>query len=333
MTLTLTPNTEVALLLTAPLIAPGNERSAELLSNGDYKKLSTFCRSRGHQPGDFLSTDSGELIRESEGVVGSERLKRLLDRSDQLDAASLGWESNSVWVFSSNDDGYPPKLNEALGQNSPILIYGCGDRSILDRGGLAVVGSRNVDNELIEYSENVGRLVAGFSRVLISGAARGIDQSAMRGALGSNGTVAGVMADSLGRSISNWENKEFLSNGRLVLISPYDPAAGFNVGNAMQRNKLIYALADAALAVSADHEKGGTWAGAVEQLDKLRLCPLYVRSTGDPQKSLQALERKGATPWPNPESEEAFAKILEADGDWPSINPSQSQFSFTEEIT
>jgi len=60
--------------------------------------------------------------------------------------------------------------------------------------------------------------------------------------------------------------KLLLLDERLVLISPYDPAAGFNIGNAMQRNKLVYALADAALVVGAEPRKGGTWAGAVEQL-------------------------------------------------------------------
>ncbi len=44
--------------------------------------------------------------------------------------------------------------------------------------------------------------------------------------------------------------------------------------------KLIYALADAALVVSSDYEKGGTWAGAVEQLEKLQFVPVYVRSNG-----------------------------------------------------
>ena len=69
------------------------------------------------------------------------------------------------------------------------------------------------------------------------------------------------------------DNREPLMNSRLVLVSPYDPAAGFNVGRAMQRNKLIYALADVALVVAADFQKGGTWEGAIEQLDRLHfLC-------------------------------------------------------------
>ena len=77
----------------------------------------------------------------------------------------------------------------------------------------------------------------------------------------------------------------------LVLLSPYDPNAGFNVGNAMQRNKLIYALADAALVVNSDLGKGGTWTGAVEQLDKFRQIPVFVRSTGAPSAALDALQR------------------------------------------
>ena len=56
----------------------------------------------------------------------------------------------------------------------------------------------------------------------------------------------------------------------------------------MQRNKLIYALADAALVVSSDYEKGGTWAGAVEQLEKLQFVPVYIRSNGEIGKGLEA---------------------------------------------
>ena len=64
------------------------------------------------------------------------------------------------------------------------------------------------------------------------------------------------------------EHREALMDGRLVLACPYDPAARFQVGQAMQRNKLIYALSDAALVVNSDYGKGGTWTGATEQLDR-----------------------------------------------------------------
>jgi predicted Rossmann fold nucleotide-binding protein DprA/Smf involved in DNA uptake len=104
---------------------------------------------------------------------------------------------------------------------------------------------------------------------------------------------------------------------KLVLVSPYDPMAGFNVGNAMQRNKLIYALADAALVISSDYQKGGTWAGATEQLTKLRLVPVFVRSRGDIGKGLWELQNMGALPWPNPSNPAELVRTLT-----PERNPS-----------
>ena len=138
-----------------------------------------------------------------------------------------------------------------------------------------------MDDAIIDYTMAVGRLAARAGRTLVSGGAKGIDQAAMRGALEGGGKVCGVLADSLEKTTMNREHRNLLLDGQLVLISPYDPSAGFNVGNAMQRNKLIYALADTSLVVSSDLNKGGTWAGAVEQLDKLKFVPVFIRSTGE----------------------------------------------------
>ena len=120
-------------------------------------------------------------------------------------------------------------------------------------------------------------------------------------------------------------------DGRLVLISPYDPAAGFNVGHAMQRNKLIYALADAALVVSSDFQNGGTWAGAVEQLEKFRFVPVYVRSAGESGKGLEGLVRLGAERWPEPDAPEAFGQAVSAEGHGRVARtvPEQERFSFS----
>ena len=195
---------------------------------------------------------------------------------------------------------------------------------LLESGGLAVVGSRQVDESLIDYTMAVGTLAARAGRTLVSGAAKGVDQAAMRGALEAGGKVSGVLADSLEKTIMNREHRNLLLDGQLVLISPYDPNAGFNVGHAMQRNKLIYALADASLVVSSDLNKGGTWSGAIEQLDKFKFVPVYVRSTGDSSPGLDALRSKGAIPWPNPRDADAFERVFEAAMPGPEA-PSQSE--------
>jgi predicted Rossmann fold nucleotide-binding protein DprA/Smf involved in DNA uptake len=310
MSLSLSPNTQAILLLTAPLIAGRNQAQADFLTPGEYRGLVRFLRERQRQPADLLASDGEALIGERQSLVDRDRLKRLLGRGFLLSQAVERWQARSIWVVSRADAKYPRRLKSRLREDAPPVLYGCGDLSILETGGLAVVGSRQVDEELIAYAEGIGRLAAGARRTLVSGGARGVDQAAMRGALEAGGQAVGVLADSLERAVLNREHRNPLMSGKLALVSPYDPAAGFNVGHAMQRNKSVYALADAALVVNADYQKGGTWAGAVEQLEKLKLVPVYVRSHGQIGKGLEALRQRGALPWPDPGTTEALEETL-----------------------
>ena len=327
MSTSLSPNTQAILLLTAPLIAGRGESSSDLLTLGEYKRLARFLRDKQRQPSDLLAHDAVELLGECQSLIDSDRLKRLLARGFLLGQAVERWQTRAIWVVSRAEGEYPRRLKARLRDDSPPLLYGCGDAAILDTGGLAVVGSRHVDDVLVEYAGGIGRLAAKAGRTLVSGGARGIDQAAMRGALEAGGKVAGVAADGLERAALDREHRNLLMDGQLVLISPYDPAAGFSVGHAMQRNKLIYALADAALVVSSDYEKGGTWAGAVEQLEKLRLVPVYVRSNGETGKGLEALGRRGALPWPNPITPEEFVAVMAVQVHPQSNAPDRDQLS------
>lgn len=295
---TLTPNTQAILLLTAPLLTGSGNPSADLLSPGEYKRLALRLRELQRKPSDLMGEGSSKLIQSCRDLVEVERLSRLLERGFQLSQAVNRWQTRGIWVISRADPQYPRRLKAKLREDAPAVLYGCGDIGLLEKGGLAVVGSRNVDAERLTYADRAGRLCAAANCVLVSGGAKGIDQASMRGALDADGWAIGVLADSLDRVALAREHRTLLMDERLVLVSPYDPSAGFNVGHAMQRNKLIYALADAALVVNSDFQKGGTWAGAVEQLDKLRLVPVYVRPPGNGEKGMDGLRRKGARLWP-----------------------------------
>ncbi|MGQ3002530.1 MAG: DNA-processing protein DprA [Hydrogenophaga sp.] len=321
MTPDLSPNTQAILLLTAPLIAGRGTSSSDLLSPGEYKRLARHLREIKRQPADLVLPDAADLMRACQPVIDEARLQRLLGRGFLLSQVIERWQARAIWVVSRADAEYPRRLKVRLREDAPAVIYGCGDMALLESGGLAVVGSRHVDDSLIDYTMAVGRLAARAGRTLVSGGAKGIDQAAMRGALEAGGKVSGVLADSLEKTTMNREHRNLLLDGQLVLISPYDPSAGFNVGNAMQRNKLIYALADASLVVSSDLNKGGTWTGAVEQLDKLKLVPVYVRSTGEPSAGLDALRIKGAILWPNPQGAEAFEGLFDVDTPTPLPSP------------
>ena len=314
MTFELSSDTKAILLLTAPLIAGRGKDKASVkpLGAGEYRRLARRLRESQRQPADLLDPGARENVNDRPAELDPERLERLLDRGFLLAQAVERWRTRAIWVLSRADAGYPRRLKQRLGEDAPPVLYGCGDARLLGAGGLAVVGSRNVHEALIEYTEDVGRLAASAGRGLVSGGARGVDRAAMHGALDSGGRVVGVLADGLEKAAILREHREALMDGRLILVSPYDPAARFQVGHAMQRNKLIYALSDAALVVNSDYGKGGTWTGATEQLDKLKLAPVYVRVNGEIGRGLEALRERGAMPWPAPETPEALERILDA---------------------
>ncbi len=308
----LSANGQAILLLTAPLMAGRGASSPDLLSAGEYRRLAQHLRELQRQPSELMAPEAAELLRLCRPIIDDGRLQRLLGRGFLLSQALERWQARALWVVTRADADYPRRLKARLREDAPAVLYGCGDIGLLKTGGLAVVGSRHVEDASIDYAMDVGRLVARAGRGIVSGGANGIDQSAMRSALGLGGKVSAVLADSLEKAALNRENRQALMDGQLVLVSPYDPNAGLDVGNAMQRNKLIYALADAALVVSADFNQGGTWAGATEQLDKLRFVPVFVRSPSSGSEGLEALRRRGALPWPDPRDTESLHAVFDA---------------------
>jgi predicted Rossmann fold nucleotide-binding protein DprA/Smf involved in DNA uptake len=66
----------------------------------------------------------------------------------------------------------------------------------------------------------------------------------------------------------------------------------------MERNKLIYALADAAVVVASSDEQGGTWAGAVEALRQGQI-PIYVKTTGEISTGNRKLIEAGGQEFPS----------------------------------
>ena len=317
----LSANAKAILLLTAPFLVGRNKSSVRPLTASEYRRLARRLRELQRQPADLLESDAREILQEYRIEPDTTRLDRLLGRGFLLSQAIERWRTRAIWVLSRADAGYPRCFKKRLGEDAPPILYGCGEASILNTGGLAVVGSRSTTDPLIEYTEGVGRLAAESRRTLVSGGARGIDQAAMRGALEAGGCVAGVLGDSLESAVVRREYRDALMGGRLVLTCPYDPSARFQVGHAMQRNKLIYALADAALVVNSDYGKGGTWTGAVEQLDTLKFVPIYVRSNGECGKGIEGLRDRGAIPWPNPKSPESLEACLNVRLDSGSVCP------------
>jgi predicted Rossmann fold nucleotide-binding protein DprA/Smf involved in DNA uptake len=87
-------------------------------------------------------------------------------------------------------------------------------------------------------------------------------------------------------------NRVPIAGGRLTLVSPFHPDARWSAGNAMGRNRYIYALSQWTLVVSSATE-GGTWSGARESLAK-GWGQLVVRdATGTPEGNAKLIALGG----------------------------------------
>lgn len=276
----LSPDTEAILLLCGRFGSERGDQSAPLTQK-EYESLARWLMEHKLRPSDLLGADSSALLSDIvHAKLAQARVESLLARGTAMALTLEKWQRSGLWVLSRSDAAYPIRLKKKLGQSAPPLLYGAGDTSLLDVGGMAVVGSRDVSEDALEFTRNVARACVRDRMGVISGGAKGVDSAAMQGAGEAGGVVIGVLAADLLRASVNRQNREGIQSGKFVLVSPFNPEAGFNAGNAMARNRFIYALADYALVVDSAQGEGGTWAGALENL-RYGWVPLYVRTPGE----------------------------------------------------
>ena len=233
------------------------------------------------------------------GEVEADRVARLLARSGQLAFELDRLAARGIGVMTLVDDGYPSRFRDRLGADAPPVLFVAGDRSILEGGGVAIVGSRDVDPASAAFAEAVAAAAARAGRPVVSGGARGVDQLAMRAAFEAGGRVAGLLPEGVEGRLRDAATRTAVADGVAVLASPYHPGAGFSAGAAMARNKLIYALSDVAVIVASAAGSGGTWAGAVEVLEA-GWVPVFVRREEPMPDGNRQLIDRGALPLDEP---------------------------------
>lgn len=287
----LSPTAQATLLLTSYFSKASNE-SAKPLSNSEWGRFALWLKENSITPADLLVGDPQTLLQGWHDTrISVERIVELLKRGHSLALAMEKWQRAGLWVVTRSDSEYPKRLKQRLKTDCPPVLFGCGNKALLNAGGLAVIGSRNASDPDLAFTDQIGAKAASENIAIVSGGARGVDETVMTGAMRQGGMVIGVMADRLLRAATSSKWRKGLMEGRVVLVSPFYPEAGFNVGNAMARNKYIYCLADSALVIHSG-KKGGTLNGAQENLKKAWV-PLWIKQTTDKESANADLVAKG----------------------------------------
>ena len=222
------------------------------------------------------------------------RIIRLIERSGSISFEIEKYASMGINVMTRADVHYPRALKRKLGKSCPPLFYYAGNPELARRKCTGIVGSRSVGVKDETFTAaTVEKINAkGFS--VVSGGAKGVDSAASEISIANGSCSIAYIADSL---ISRIKNKAVVSaviNDRLLMLSAVKPDSGFFTGFAMMRNKYIYAQSEGTVIIKSDHNKGGTWGGAVANL-KQQLCSTFCWNNPDYDGNIELIKR-GAIP-------------------------------------
>ena len=188
---------------------------------------------------------------------------------------------------------YPASLKQNLKKEAPFLIYAKGNMDLLKKESIAIVGARMSRDISLKFTENVAKMTVRKNQVVVSGFAKGVDKKALEAALEHKGQSIIVLP----QGIETYKSKTYYQDivkGNVLVMSIYHPKAPWSVGLAMDRNKIIYGLANQ-IYVAESNSSGGTWEGVLNGLKRGR--KIFVRNPdGHENNANVLLIQKGASP-------------------------------------
>ena len=204
-------------------------------------------------------------------LLSSERLVKVYMAIQNL-------KRKNINIITRASQEYPKLIKLKLKNKRPAVIFYIGNLDLLDNKIVGIVGSRNIKENEIMYTENLTKDLVSNSYTIVSGGAKGTDYIAEQTAIKADGNLILFLSNGLENKIKETAIIKQIIKGKLLLLSEELPNSAFKIYSAMTRNKYIYSLSYYTIVVKTDFEKGGTWAGAVEAL-KNNLCKVYVKDS------------------------------------------------------
>jgi DNA processing protein len=183
---------------------------------------------------------------------GASRHQRICSEEDARAELATA-ERLDVRLIAPGEVGYPPRL--AVLDDAPPLLGVRGELETLMRPMIAIVGSRNASGAGLKFAGQLARDLGNAGFVVVSGLARGIDQSAHRASI-ENGTVA-VLAGGHDQ-VYPPEHKDLLTAivASGAAISEMPPGHAPRARDFPRRNRLISGASIGVVVVEAAFRSG-----------------------------------------------------------------------------
>ncbi len=208
--------------------------------------------------------------------------------------------NQGIKIIPINSKLYPKTMKENLKiKYSPTVIYTKGDVKILQEDSVAIVGSRDANEDALNFTDNIAKKMSKKYKVVVSGFAKGIDRKALESSIECKGNSIivlpqGILTFDIGFKKYYKEITNPGVNAGVFVLSTFPPKAGWSTGFAMARNRYIYGLAKE-IYVAQTNRSGGTWAGAIDGIKKGRDVYIYYPDNNH-ESAAYELIKKGAKP-------------------------------------
>ena len=285
-------NAMTAILLCS-FIGMNHDGDAKPLTLKEWYELLDRVVQNKQQPSTIMDQNFLKDIGYSPEYI--ERIKRLIYRGGTVAFALEELEKKGIGIVTQFDTDYPILIKRKLKRKAPPILFYSGDIGLAKKIGIGVVGSRNVDEEGIRFTQKLVEKAAREHLIIYSGGAKGIDTVSEKAALEYGSAAVSFVADSLLSKIRKKDILDAVINKKHLLLSDVKPDAGFSAARAMNRNKYIYASSYGTFVAASDYNTGGTWAGATEAL-KNRWTKVFVWQNERYEGNRKLIE-KGAVPY------------------------------------
>ncbi len=197
-----------------------------------------------------------DLLETGMGKAQANKVWEHVRGSRWLDKTSPGLREGALLERMVRYDSDYPAVLENIPQ-PPWVLYWKGDRRLLERPSVSIVGTRSPTAYGRHAAARLSRELAGEGLAVVSGLARGIDGIAHEAALHEQGGTIAVLPTPIGVCYPADHQslyRRIADNG--LLLSETPPGTALHKGQFRQRNRIIAGLSRATVVVEGAAQSG-----------------------------------------------------------------------------
>ncbi len=290
-----------ATMLLMSQISAEKEELVHPLSTGEYYRLREQLRGSSIRRVGLLIDRDIATVQQALGIQeeAAYRICVLMSRAMQLSYAIERFAEKGIEICTVDEKAYPKQLAEKLGDKAPPMFYCCGEERLASALSVALIGSSPAAGAVKEAAKVLIRAAIDASLTLVTGGKVGFDRFVEEQVMLCGGSFVSCLAESLAEKSLRPGVSEMIASRRALLISSFHPDARYTLTHALEANKCVYALSNAAIVLSCEKGRGGAWEGACSALRNRFTERLYVWENHDLPGNMELIAR-GATAFTDP---------------------------------